>query len=133
MQRIHSTKFLRGVLLADAATCAAMGLSLVLFAGKLSELLGLPASLLFYAGLSLFPVAGLLLYAGAREQTETLVVRALVAGNALWVLASLGLLISGWVAPNALGIAFVVFQAAGVAILASLESFGLKQSAALPA
>jgi hypothetical protein len=41
------------------------------------------------------------------------------------------LLFSGWVAPNALGYAVVIAQAAGVLALADLEYMGLRRSAVL--
>ncbi|WP_431267624.1 hypothetical protein [Dankookia sp. P2] len=56
-----------------------------------------------------------------------------ILGNALWALDSLLLLVSGWVAPTALGGSFVVAQALVVALLAELEYTGLRRSAPLAA
>lgn len=55
-----------------------------------------------------------------------------MAGNALWVAASLALLL-GPAAPNALGVAFVLLQAAAVAGLAWVEAVALRAGAARPA
>jgi len=42
--------------------------------------------------------------------------------------AAVVLLFSGWVAPNPLGYAVVIAQAAGVLVLADLEYMGMKRS-----
>jgi hypothetical protein len=128
MQTIRITTFLRATLLADAATCAAMGLLMTVFSASLGAFLALPAPLLFYAGLSLFPVSGFLLYVATRGKTTASFIWAIALGNALWTLASLLILPAGWVAPNIFGLSFVLFQAAGVAVFAGLEFVGLKRS-----
>jgi hypothetical protein len=128
MQTIRVSTFLRSTLWADAATCAAMGLLMTLFSTGLSSLLSLPAALLFYAGLSLFPVSGFLLYIATRRKTAAPLVWAIVFGNALWALDSILILLTGWVTPNVSGLSFVVFQAAGVAVFVALEIIGLKRS-----
>ncbi len=119
--------FLRRVLFLDAATCLAAGLLMLLGAALLSDLLGLPEMLLRYAGLSLLPFAGFLLYLGSREQPPRGGVWLVIALNALWVLDSLVLLTVGGFAPTALGYAFVLVQAAAVALLAELEFIGLRR------
>jgi ABC-type sugar transport system permease subunit len=45
--------------------------------------------------------------------------RLIIVGNALWVAGSVLLLVSGWIAPNILGWAFIAAQALFVAVLAS--------------
>lgn len=57
MQSLRTSTFLRRVLFADAATCVATGLLLMLGSSLLEPLLGLPTGLLRYAGLSLLPFA----------------------------------------------------------------------------
>ena len=130
MQTIRISTFLRAALLADAATCAAMGLLMTLFSTKLGAFLALPSPPLFYAGLSLFPFAGFFLYAATRRKTAAALIWAIVLGNALWTLDSILILLTGWVAPNFFGLSFVLFQAAGVAVFAGLELIGLKRSEA---
>jgi hypothetical protein len=132
MQTIRISTFLRATLLADAATCAAMGLLMAFFSARLGSFLALSAPLLFYAGLSLFPFSGFLLYVATRTRTAAPLVWAIVLGNALWTLDSILILLAGWVTPNAFGLSFVLFQAAGVAVFASLELLGLKRSEAEP-
>ena len=53
MSITHSAKFLRTVLLIDAATCVATGLLMTLGADIVAGLTAVPAPLLLYAGLSL--------------------------------------------------------------------------------
>ncbi len=53
--------------------------------------------------------------------------------NALWVAASFGVLLSGAIAPNLLGYAFVIAQALTVALLAELQFVGFRRSAAASA
>ena len=128
MQTIRIAKFLRGVLLVDAATCLAMGLLFIFFSARLSDYLALPTPLLFYPGLSLVPFAGFLVYLATRSRTVSPLVWVVVIGNALWTLDSILILLTGWITPNTFGLFFVVFQAVGVAILAGLELVGLKRS-----
>ena len=128
MQSLRTSTFLRRVLFADAATCVATGLLLMLGSGVLEQFLGLPAGLLRYAGVSLLPFAALLVYLAARENLSPPVVWAVIVLNALWTADSFLLLLTGWVAPTELGYAFVVAQALGVAVFAGLEYFGLRRA-----
>ncbi len=130
MSMIQSSRFLRNALAADAAACAATGLLLAMAAGPLSGLLGFPASFLRGAGLVLLPCAALLAWFCARETLPRLVVYAVIGVNILWVADSIAILVAGWFQPSGLGIAFVLAQAAAVAVIAELEVIGLKRSAA---
>ena len=112
--------FLRRTLAIDAATCAAMGALLAAFSAPLSGLLGLPAALLFYAGLVLFPCAALMLMARGSRALAWLV----VAGNAAWIAGSVVVLLVA--SPTALGYAFVIAQAIAVAVLAELEYMAIR-------
>ena len=129
MLDIHSPLFLRRILIADAFTCVATGLLMLLGARPLESLLGLPATLLQTAGFALLPIALFIAYAGSRPQLSRRMVWMVIAGNVLWVLGSVGLLVSGWVAPTLSGQGFIVVQAVVVAVLAELEYFGTRRSA----
>lgn len=118
---------LRRSLLADAALTSATGLLLALGAAPLSGLLGLPQPLLFWAGVSLLPFAGLVALLARRERAPRTAVRAVVLYNALWALDSVLLLALGWVHPTALGSAFVLAQALAVAGFALAQYAGLQQ------
>jgi hypothetical protein len=125
---IDRSAFLRRVLVVDAATCVAMGLLLSLGSDLLSPLLGLPRLLLQYSGLSLFPIAAFMAWVATQANLSRLGAWIVIAGNALWVVGSVILLISDWVFPTSLGHAFVIAQALAVMLLAELEYTGLRRS-----
>ena len=127
---IDRSAFLRRVLVVDAATCVAMGLLLSLGSDLLSPLLGLPRLLLQYSGLSLFPIAAFIAWVATQANLSRLGAWIVIAGNALWVVGSVILLISDWVFPTLLGHAFVIAQALAVMLLAELEYTGLRRSLA---
>ena len=122
--------FLRQVLFVDAVVSGAAGLLMAAGAPFLAPLLGLPAGLLFYAGLALFPFVALLVAVVRRGSASRLLLIDIIAINALWVAASFGLLVSGAVAPTLLGYAFVIAQALAVAALAALQLAGFRRTAA---
>lgn len=118
----HRSPFsLRNILLADAATCVAMGLLLVAGAEPLAKLLSLPKPLLTYAGAALLPVAAFIVWVATRTRPNVPATWFVIVGNVAWVLASFALLVSGWVSPSALGEVFVGAQAVAVAIFAAVE------------
>jgi hypothetical protein len=121
---------LRFALLADAAASGATGLMMIAGAGLLDGLLGLPVALMREAGLLLVPYVAFVAYAGTRETISRPAVQATIAINVLWVAASIGLLMSGYVAPTVLGYAFVIFQAVVVGVFAELQFIGLRRSEA---
>jgi hypothetical protein len=128
----HNSRFLRWVLVADAATCFASALLMVFGFSYLAELFGLPGGLLLYAGISLFPFAMFLVYLASRGNQSKPAVWSVILLNALWTLDSFLLFATGWVSPTQLGYAFVTAQAIVVAVLASLEYLGLKKSQIVP-
>jgi hypothetical protein len=115
--------------MADAVVSGATGLLLVGGASVLAELLALPAALLRASGVSLLPFAALVALLATRAQLPRWGVWAVIAANVLWALDSVLLLVSGWVEPAALGIAFVLAQAAVVALFAEAEYVGLRREA----
>jgi hypothetical protein len=131
MSIIHSPKFLRIVLLVDAATCVATGLLMTLGGDILARLTAVPELLLRYAGISLFPVAIFIALVGTRESIALAGVWVVIIGNALWVAGSALLLFGGMIAPNALGYMVISAQAAAVALLTELEYFGLRKTLAV--
>lgn len=120
--------FLRGLLIADAATSAGAGLVMVAGADMLTAPLGIPAALLHYAGLALFASAAFVAVLGTRPRPTRGAVWAVIAANAVWVLDSALLLFSGWIDPTALGYGFVIVQAAAVAVFAELQAIALKRA-----
>lgn len=128
---ISVTPFLRNVLLADAAVSGAAGILMIAGAGLLGPLLGLPSELLFWAGIALVPFVAMLLVVARQPAVQRLVLVDIIAINALWVVASFCMLLSGLVSPNLLGIAFVSAQALTVALLAELQFVGFRRAAAV--
>lgn len=113
----------RPILTLDALTCFAAGALMLLGAGLLSPLLGLPVGLLTLAGAMLMPIAALFGWMSRQPVVSPALLLLAVVGNAAWVVASLVVLFV--CKPSPLGVAFVAGQAAVVAVLAMLESRGL--------
>jgi hypothetical protein len=126
MSNSRASLSLRNVLLLDAATCVGMGAALTLGSRPLGAATELPIALLFWAGLSLFPIAALMAFVATRPAIGSTATRLLIGGNLAWIAASALLLASGWARPNALGTAFVVGQALAVALLSWLEYAALR-------
>lgn len=125
MATSHAPFPLRSILLFDAAACLGMGALLVALAGPLAGVMALPAALLFWAGMILFPVALFMGIVALWLPGNQPAVMLVILGNVLWVVASVALLL-GLVAPNVLGVIFVLGQAAFVAVLARLEQLALR-------
>ena len=130
MSFIQSSPLLRNALALDAAACAGMGLLLAVAAGPLAVTLGLPEGFLRGAGVVLLPCAALLGLLASRSVLPRLAVHAVIGVNLLWIADSIAILLTGWFAPTALGIAFVLAQAAVVAIVTELEVIGFRRSTA---
>ena len=131
MSTIQSSPLLRNALALDAAACAGMGVLLTAAAAPLAGPLGLPEPFLRGAGLLLLPCAALLGLLASRKALPRLAVYAVIGINLLWIVDSLAVLLMGWFAPTGLGIAFVLIQAATVAIVTELEVIGLRRSPAI--
>ena len=122
-----STVFLRRALLADAILSGATGLMMIAGAHALGDLLALPAILLRAAGMLLVPYVAFVLFVATREVIARPAVAAIIAINLVWAAASIGLLFTGWVAPNVLGHVFVAGQAVIVAALGELQYVALRR------
>lgn len=120
---------LEALFAADAASGLAMGVILAPFAERLAPWLGLPGSLLSWAGLALFPCAALMIAAATVRSLTVPLGWVIVIGNALWVVASLGLLVA--LPMTGLGAAAVVAQAGFVAVITVLEWQGLASRGAV--
>jgi hypothetical protein len=129
MSYTQPNTFLRYALLADAIASGATGLLLIAGAGVLESLLNIPLALSREAGLVLIPYVAFVATVGTRETIARGAVWAVIAANAVWALASVALLVSGWIAPNLLGVVFIALQAAVVAVFGELQFVGLRRSA----
>lgn len=124
----RTSPLLRWALLADACASGVMALMMLLFASALEGLLQIPARFLFNVGLILVPYSALVGYLGTRESLPNWIVWAVIGANVLWVLDSVLVAMSGWLAPNGLGYAFIYGQALAVAAFADLQFLGLRRS-----
>jgi hypothetical protein len=78
--------------------------------------------------LILLPYAAGVAYLGTCESLSRGAVWAVIVLNAVWVLDSVLLLLSGRVAPTMLGTAFVLAQALVVLLFAEAQYLGLRRS-----
>jgi hypothetical protein len=83
--------------------------------------------LLVGAGLVCLAYAAALVVLVTRTTTSRGAAMAVVAGNGVWVAASLWLLVSGLVTPTLAGHGFVLMQAAAVLGLAVVQWIGLSR------
>jgi hypothetical protein len=125
MTAIDRTRLLRHALLLDAIVSGATGALLSFGAGPLSGLMGLPQALLTGAGVFCVVYALGLAVLARRADIPRPLAMAVVAGNLVWVVASLWLPVSGLVDPTTLGTAFVLVQAAAVMAFAVLQRMGI--------
>lgn len=127
------TPFLRNALYVDALATGATALLAIVGAPLLAPFFDLPEALLLWAGLALVPFVAMLVVVARRAAVPKLILFDVVALNVLWVIGSFALLITGAVAPNALGIAFVAAQALAVAVFAELQFIGIRRAGAATA
>lgn len=121
-----SGPFLSMVLRLDAAASGALGVLLLAAGWAVDDLLGLPVALTAPIGGFLVVWAGVIAALGIRRTFAAGAIRAVVAVNAAWVVASLALAVTGDL--TGLGIAFVIAQAAAVALFAELQITGLRKA-----
>ncbi len=128
-----SDSLLRRAFLLEAVVSGSAGVRMAAAAVPLHGLLDLPVSLLRIAGLILIPYALGLARFSRRGRLARPAVWAVIATNLAWAAASIGILLTGAVHPNALGSAFAVVQALAVAGLAELQYVGLRKTTAVAA
>ncbi len=114
---------LKRALLVDAIGCSA-SVVLTLAASWLNPHLGLPVALLNGAGLVLIPFVALLAVTVSKPRPPAPLVGLVIIFNLGWVVASVGLQVSGVVAPTALGMVVAAGQAAAVLGIAVLQYLG---------
>ncbi|HET6749670.1 MAG TPA: hypothetical protein VFL71_10445 [Actinomycetes bacterium] len=121
-------RLLRRSLNLDAVASGGLGLLLAAAGSLLDEPLGIPASVLVPVGVFLVAYAAALWFVGSRPRVSRPAVWVVVVGNLLWVAASVVAAIAGWWSPTAVGTAFVLAQAAAVALFAELQFTGLRRA-----
>ncbi|VVE52785.1 hypothetical protein PIN31009_04768 [Pandoraea iniqua] len=125
--------FLARALLADALVSGAVGLLQVLAAAPLAALLDLPADGLRVTGLVLLVYGAALVWLVRRTTLPAGAAWTVIAINAIWALDCAILLASDWIAPNALGAAFIAVQIVTVLVFAELTFIGLRRRRAAQA
>ena len=94
----------------------------------LAHLLNLPSVLPFGTGVFLVVYGVAVAFIATRDPVPRPVVWLLVFGNLGWAAACIALLASSLVTPTGLGMAWVLAQAACVAVLAELQWTGLRRA-----
>ena len=125
---IHPSQFLRRAILADAIFSGLSAVLLTFGAGMLAPLTNLPEAFVRETGLFLIAYAALVGWLGTRQSMPKALVVIVISGNAVWTIASIALLFSGWVSPNLLGEIFIAAQAIAVGAFAELQYIGLRKS-----
>jgi hypothetical protein len=121
-------RLLRRSLLLDAAASGALGVLLAAGGAVLDGPLGIPAAVLVPVGGFLVLYAAALWLLGSRPRLSRPAVKVVVAGNLVWVAASIMAAAAGWWSPTTLGTVLVVAQAAAVALFAELQVTGLRRA-----
>jgi hypothetical protein len=106
---------LQTILKLDSATCALMGALSVSASGLVAGVTAIPADLLFWAGLLLFPIAAFMAVLAGTVSVPSLGTYLVIGGNVLWIVASLALPVTGIISPNVFGWILVLGQAVVVA------------------
>ncbi len=110
----------------DALVSGASGLLLAVGAPVLDGILGVSTAFLVGLGIVLLGYAGALLSLD-RMGAPTPGVKFVIAGNALWALASVVAVLADWLTLTTTGIVVAVAQAAIVALLAEAQLIGLRR------
>lgn len=110
----------------DALASGALGVLFVAASTVLDELLGIPAAVLLALGGFLVVWAAVLRAVATRILRNHAAVRAIVALNALWVVASIAVIAFGWFDLTRLGVAIVLVQAGAVAGFLAIQVRGLR-------
>ncbi|MEK8051536.1 hypothetical protein AACH10_14905 [Ideonella sp. DXS22W] len=133
MRSVLPSPLLRGAFVLDAVVSAAAGVLQLAPGARMVAWLGLPAPLLTETGVFLLAYAGALLLLARSRTLWAPLVQAVVLGNAGWALGCVLALLLGWLAPTALGTAWLLLQAVAVLAFAAAEGLGLARSAPAPA
>ena len=121
-------RLLRLSLELDAVASGGLGVVLAAAGAVLDGLLGIPAAVLVPVGGFLVAYAASLWLIGSRPRVRRPAVWVVVVGNLVWVAASVAAVAAGWWSPTGMGTAFVLAQAAAVALFAGLQFTGLRRA-----
>ena len=125
---IQPSILLRRALLGDAAFSGVSAVLLSAASAPLAALLNLPTALLLESGLFLIVYTLLVGWMSRRDALPPVLVWTVIAGNAVWALGSIALIVGGPITPNELGYAALIAQAIVVGVFAELQFIGLRGS-----
>ena len=128
MSIFASPRFLRHVMWADAASCAATGALQLVVTQTLADLTGLPALLLTGTGLFLLAYASAAAWMARRQPLPRTLIGLVALGNLGWAIGCAVLVFASGLALSAWGLAWVAVQAVVVLVLADLQWAGLRAS-----
>ena len=132
MKHVIPSRFLKLALIADALAAAALAAAHLVVADWIAGWMQLPQALLLGTGAFLVGWTALLLWLAPTPRAPAALVTLVIEGNLLWAAGAIGLLVSGVLAANAWGNAYLVLNAVSVLAFAALEWRGLRASAAAP-
>lgn len=134
MHRLCVSPLLRLALRLDAVASGLSGVLSCLFPVALAAWLGITPDRMVAVGAFMAAYGAAVGWLGLQSRIASMWVWLVVAGNTVWVVASVALPVSGWIAPTALDLGILLGQAAAVASFAGLQALGLRNSpAASPA
>ena len=119
--------FLRRVLWLDAILGAATLPSHLLNTGFMSNLLGLSQPMLVWSGWLMVAYAAFIILIVSRKAISRSLVKVLIAGNLLWIVGCIELLLVGQGTLTTLGIAYIGVQIVTVGLLTMMEWRGLRK------
>jgi hypothetical protein len=119
---------LRRVILADGLVSGSMAILLIAAAHPLGDWFGLSVAFVRWTGLLLIPFAMSVLLLATRSHPPRNGIWTLIALNVGWVVASVAVLLSGWINPSGAGIVFIVAQALLVALFGRQQYVELRQA-----
>jgi hypothetical protein len=116
----------------DALMSGAAGLLAAAGSTVFDGVLGVSTSFLVALGIFLLGYAGALVLL-ARAGAPTPGVEAVIAGNAVWALASIATVLADWLTLTTVGVVVTLAQAAAVAAVAEAQLVGLRRRGRAPA
>lgn len=129
MSAFQSPRFLRNVLLLDAASVLLTGAPQVIFTARLAAWTGLPSALLLATGAFLLAYGIFAIWIATRRPIPAALVRLVIAGNLAWGVACLALLAAPPFALTGWGVADLLLNVVAVTLFAALQWLGVRQPA----
>lgn len=119
---------LKNVLLLDAVLTGANGLVYVVGATVLDSQLGPSPAVIVGLGIFMLAYASAAALLGTRRPVSRLAVGLIADGNIVWALASVLVLVFGWLGLTSAGTVWTLMQAALVAGFAALQMMALRRT-----